>query len=72
MEKFYTESVALPAETVDSINTFDNKVDLFAIRYSDALEHYRYPQIKENVKLALEIVANGWDDDINVYFEFGN
>ena len=73
MEEFYIESVALPDETVDSINTFDRKVDKFTRSEPTALEHYRYPQIKENIKVALEIkVDTTWADADSINFEFGN
>lgn len=73
MERFYNESVELPSRTVDSINKFDNKVNSFTIRYPDALDHYRYPQIKENVRLALVIKADtSWAGADSIYFEFGN
>ena len=73
MERFYNESIGLPSRTVDSINKFDNKVDGFTVRYPEALDHYRYPQIKENIKVALEIkVDTTWAGTDSINFGFGN
>ncbi len=73
MERFYVESEGLQSRTVDSINRFDDKVDGFTVRYPDALDHYRYPQIKENIKVALVIkVDTAWAGADSVNFEFGN
>ena len=73
MERFYNESVELPSRTVDSINKFDNKVNSFTIRYPEALDHYRYPQIKENVRVALVItVDTAWAGTDSEYYNFGS
>ena len=72
MERFYNESVDLPSRSVDSINKFDNKVNGFTIRFPEAKDHYRYPQIKENVRLALTItVDTAWAGTDSIYFNFG-
>ena len=52
MELFYTESIKLPSATLDSVQSFSSKVDGFTRSYPEALEHKRYPQIKENIKSA--------------------
>ena len=53
MEAFYQESVQLPSVTIDSLRAFSNKVDGFTRSYPWAVEHERYPQIKENIREAL-------------------
>ena len=52
MEAYYMESIKLPSATIDSVNSFSSKVDGFTRSYPEALEHKRYPQIKENIKSA--------------------
>lgn len=52
MESFYMESVQLPSVTIDSVKSFSSKVDGFTRSYPWAVEHQRYPQIKENIKAA--------------------
>ena len=52
MESFYMESVQLPSVTIDSVKSFSSKVDGFTRSYPWAVEHQRYPQIKENIKSA--------------------
>ena len=52
MEAYYKESVKLPSVTIDSVKSFKNKVDGFTRSYPEALEHNKYPLIKENIKLA--------------------
>lgn len=52
MESFYMESVQLPSVTIDSVKSFSSKIDGFTRSYPWAVEHQRYPQIKENIKSA--------------------
>ena len=72
MESFYMESVQLPSVTIDSVQSFSSKVDGFTRSYPEALEHKRYPQIKENIKsasLRLTITINDeWDGDTLIHF----
>ena len=73
MERFYNESVDLPSRTVDSVCNFRDKVNGFTIRFPEAKDHYRYPQIKENIEVALSItVDTTWAGTDSIYFEFGN
>ena len=53
MEAYYQESVQLPSVTIDSIRSFSSKIDGFTKSYPWAVEHERYPQIKENIRVAL-------------------
>ena len=72
LESFYMESVQLPSVTIDSVQSFSSKVDGFTRSYPEALEHKRYPQIKENIKsasLRLTITINDeWDGDTLIHF----
>lgn len=72
MESFYMESVQLPSVTIDSVQSFSSKVDGFTRSYPEALEHKRYPQIKENIKsasLRLTITINDeWDGETHINF----
>ena len=72
MESFYMESVQLPSVTIDSVQSFSSKVYGFTRSYPEALEHKRYPQIKENIKsasLRLTITINDeWDGDTLIHF----
>ena len=52
MEAYYTESVKLPSVSIDSVESFSNKVDGFTKNYPEAKEHNKYPLIKENIRLA--------------------
>ena len=52
METFYAESLQLTSASVDSIKSFSYKVDGFTKSYPWAIEHERYPQIKENLRVA--------------------
>ena len=52
MEAYYQESVQLPSVTIDSVRSFSSKVDGFTRSYPWAVEHERYPQIKENIREA--------------------
>ena len=56
MEAYYMESLKLPSVTLDPW----------------AVEHKRYPQIKENIKVAsirINITINDeWDGDTIIYF----
>lgn len=52
MEAYYVESVKLPSVTIDSVQSFSNKVDGFTRNYPEAIEHNKYPLIKENIRLA--------------------
>lgn len=72
MEAYYMESMKLPSATLDSVQSFSSKVDGFTRSYPEALEHKRYPQIKENIKsasLRLTITINDeWDGDTLIHF----
>lgn len=72
MEAYYMESVKLPSTTLDSVQSFSSKVDGFTRSYPEALEHKRYPQIKENLKsasLRISITINDeWDGDTIIHF----
>lgn len=52
MEAYYIESLQLPSVTIDSVKSFSSKVDGFTRSYPLALEHEKYPKIKENIKAA--------------------
>ncbi len=52
MEAFYIESVNLPSVSLDSVTSFSDKVDGFTRSYPKALEHKKYPLIKDNIRLA--------------------
>lgn len=52
MESFYLESVKLPSVSLDSVQSFSNKVDGFTRAYPMALEYEKYPLIQENIKAA--------------------
>ena len=52
MEAYYSESVKLPSVSIDSVESFSNKVDGFTRSYPEAKEHNKYPLIKENIRLA--------------------
>ena len=52
MEAYYNESVKLPSVSIDSVESFSNKVDGFTRSYPEAKEHNKYPLIKENIRLA--------------------
>ena len=52
MEAYYMESIKLPSATIDSVNSFSSKVDGFTRSYPLALEHEKYPLIRENIKAA--------------------
>ena len=72
MESFYMESIKLPSATLDSVQSFSSKVDGFTRSCPEALEHKRYPQIKENIKsasLRISITINDeWDGDTIINF----
>lgn len=72
MESFYMESVQLPSVTIDSVKSFSSKVEGFTRSYPWAVEHQRYPQIKENIKsasLRISITINDeWDGDTIIHF----
>jgi hypothetical protein len=72
MESFYLESVKLPSVTIDSVKSFSSKVEGFTRSYPWAVEHQRYPQIKENIKsasLRISITINDeWDGDTIIHF----
>ena len=52
MEAYYTESVQLPAQTLDSVRSFSSKVEGYTRTYPEAKEHKRYPLIMSNIKAA--------------------
>jgi len=52
MEAYYLESVKLQAVSLDSVRSFSDKVDGFTQKYPLAIEHEKYPLIKENIKVA--------------------
>ena len=52
METFYAESVNLNAVSQDSLMSFKSKIDNYVNVNPQAIENYRYPQIKENIKAA--------------------
>jgi hypothetical protein len=52
MESFYAESVQLPTVSLDSVKSFSSKVDGFTKAYPLALEHEKYPLIRQNIKAA--------------------
>jgi hypothetical protein len=72
MESFYMESVQLPSVTIDSVKSFSSKVEGFTRSYPWAVEHQRYPQIKENIKsasLRISITINDeWAGDTLIHF----
>ena len=72
MESFYVESKGLTAVTVDSVKLFKCKVDGFVATYPLAVEHEKYPLIKENIKLAsfrLTITFNEeWNGETHINF----
>ena len=72
MESFYMESVQLPSVTIDSVKSFSSKVEGFTRSYPWAVEHQRYPQIKENIKSAsLRLVITcdtTWDGETHINF----
>ena len=72
MEAYYMESLKLPSVTLDSVQSFSNKLEVFTRSFPWAVEHKRYPQIKENIKVAsirINITINDeWDGDTIIYF----
>lgn len=72
MESFYVESVHLTSASADSIESFSYKVDGFSKSYPWAVEHERYPQIRENIRVAslrFSLSIDGeWRDSIITYF----
>ena len=52
MEAYYLESVKLPSVSLDSVQSFSSKVDGFTQSYPLALEHEKYPLIRQNIKAA--------------------
>ena len=72
MEEFYQESKGLVSVTVDSVKLFKSKVDGFVATYPLAVEHEKYPLIKENIKLAsfrLTITFNEeWNGETHINF----
>lgn len=72
MEAYYIESLQLPSVTIDSVKTFSSKVNGFTRTYPMALEHKRYPQIKENIKsasLRISITINDeWDGETHINY----
>ena len=72
MESFYMESVQLPSVTIDSVKSFSSKVEGFTRSYPWAVEHQRYPQIKENIKsafLRITITINDeWAGDTIIHY----
>ena len=52
MESFYIESTQLPTVAIDSVQCFSKKVDEFTTSFPEALEHEKYPLIKENIRSA--------------------
>ena len=72
MEAYYVESVGLPSVSVDSVKSFTSKVKGFTQSYPEAIEHPKYPLIKENIasasfRLHIEIDTT-WLDPIYVDF----
>ena len=72
MEAYYTESLQLPSVSIDSVKSFSSKVNGFTRTYPIALEHEKYPLIKDNIKAAslrLNIVINDeWDGETHINF----
>ena len=72
MEAYYMESIKLPSATIDSVKSFSSKVDGFTKSYPLALEHEKYPKIKEIIKAAslrLTIdVDTTWDVEKTIWF----
>ena len=70
MEDFYTESCGLSSVPADSVRMFAGKVDGYTVRYPEAKQHTRYPQIRENIRAAslrLSITINTeWDGEIHI------
>ena len=52
MEAFYSESVGLQSVSLDSIMSFSKKVDKYAEAFPSVIEHKRYPQIMENIRIS--------------------
>ena len=67
MEAYYAESVNLNAASLDSLKSFVSKVDNYISANPLAIENYRYPQIKNNIKAAsLKFsitINNEWDGE---------
>ena len=72
MEDYFSESTRLGLVTIDSVQSFSNKVDAFTRAYPQALEHEKYPAIKENIKkasLRITITINDeWEGDTLIRF----
>ena len=72
MEAYYLESEQLSSVTLDSVQSFGNKVEVFARSFPWAVEHEKYPLIMENIKAAslrFNIIINDeWDGEININF----
>ena len=71
MEAFYNESMGLQSVSLDSIMSFSNKVDKYAETFPNVIEHKRYPQIMENIRIAtvkITIDYKTWDEDKYIDF----
>ncbi len=72
MEAYYTESVQLPAQTLDSVRSFSSKVEGYTRIYPEAKEHQKYPLILSNIKAAslrLTITVNDeWAGDTIIHY----
>ena len=71
MEAFYSESMGLQSVSLDSIMSFSKKVEKYAEAFPSAIEHKRFPQIKENIRTAtvkITIDYKKWDEDKYIDF----
>lgn len=69
---YYAESQNLPSVTPDSIARFTQKVDHFVVQYPAAKEDPLYPDIIQNIYIALGgihiYINDEWKDEYRVEF----
>ena len=73
IEEYYTESLALPTATADSVGRFSQKVTAFVAAHPAAADDPLYSAINANIRRALLQIAThdpSWGDDINLRFNF--
>ena len=72
MENYYTESMGLQSVTIDSVNTFSNKVNSYVALNPGEKDHPLYPKIQANIKsasLRINITCDTtWAGETHIYF----
>ena len=72
MEVYYAESLTLEASPRDSVLRFHGKVQHFVTTHPAATDDPLYPDIRQNIRLALILTDPSWEGEDDITFIFGD